>query len=138
MIESSKENDRTLKSLNNKLLDIMNDRCIKAFYLLSPLSKIINAANNTQFKLVKDRNSNRVNDLLTHNKIPVTLHIDFVTMRDTNREFKLEGDLLKMITNENYKADLAIYRTKNYYMILQRKCTLIKKLQVIKALEIEF
>ena len=26
---------------------------------------------------------------------------------DTNEEFKLEGDLLKLITNKNYKIDLA-------------------------------
>ena len=26
---------------------------------------------------------------------------------DTNKEFKLEGDLLKLITNKNYKIDLA-------------------------------
>ena len=107
MIESSKENNKALKSLNNKLLEILNDRGIIASYLLSPLSKIINPENVTQFKLVEDRNSNRVNDLLTHNKIPVTLHIDFLTLRDTNREFNLEGDILKMITNENYIADLA-------------------------------
>ena len=41
----------------------MNDRGKLATYLMSPLSKIINPENTTQFKLVKDSTSNRVNDL---------------------------------------------------------------------------
>ena len=52
----------------------MNDRGILASYLMSPLSKIINLENSTQFKLVKDSCSNRVNDLLIHNTIPITLY----------------------------------------------------------------
>ena len=41
----------------------MNDRGILASYLMSPLSKITNPENTRQFKLVKDSNSNGVNDL---------------------------------------------------------------------------
>ena len=80
----------------------MNDRGILASYLLSPLSKIINPENTSQFRLVKDHNSNRVNDLLIHNSIPILL-----TFRDTNKVFELKGDLLKMITNKNYNVNLA-------------------------------
>ena len=105
--ESSKENNLALESLNNKLLEIMNDRGILACYLMSPLSKITNPENNTQFKLVKDPNSNRVNDLLLKNKIPITLYNNMITFRDTGKEFELKGDLLKMITNKNYNVDHA-------------------------------
>ena len=52
----------------------MKERGILVSYLLSPLSKITNSENNSQFKLVKGSNSNRVNDLLIHNTIPVTLY----------------------------------------------------------------
>ena len=52
----------------------MNDRGIIASYLLSPLAKITNLENSTQFILVKDSNSNRVNNLKIHNSIPSTLH----------------------------------------------------------------
>ena len=38
---------------------------------MSPLSKITNPENATQFKLVKDSSSNRVNDSLTKNTIPL-------------------------------------------------------------------
>ena len=30
-----------------------------------------------------------------------------LTFRDSNKEFELKGELLKMITNKNYNADLA-------------------------------
>ena len=60
---TAKEINQVLENLNNKLLEIMNDRGILASYLMTPLSKITNPENNTQFKLVKDYNSNRVNDL---------------------------------------------------------------------------
>ena len=105
--ESSKENNLALDNLNNKLLEIMNDRGILATYLMSPLSKITNPENTTQFKLVKDANSNRVNDLNINNSIPITLYNNMITFRDTGKEFELRGDLLKMITNKNYNVDLA-------------------------------
>ena len=52
----------------------MNDKGIIASYFLSPLSKITNLEKFTQFRLVKDFSSNRVNDLLIKNTIPITLH----------------------------------------------------------------
>ena len=107
LAESSKENNLAIENLNTKLLEIMNDRGIIAIYLLSPLSKITNPENSTQFKLVKDHNSNRVKDLLIKNTIPITLHDNLLTFRDTNKQFELKGDLLKMITNKNYSVDHA-------------------------------
>ena len=56
---------------------------------------------------MKDSTSNRVNDLLIHNTIPITLYNKILTFRDTGREFELKGDLLKMITNDNFNVDLA-------------------------------
>ena len=110
--ESSKENNLALENLNNKLLEIMNDRGILASYLMSPLSKITNPENSTQFKLVKDPNSNRVNDLLLKNKTPITLYNNILSFRDTIKEFELKGDLLKMITNKNYNVDHASFSDK--------------------------
>ena len=75
--------------------------------LLSFLSKITNRENTTQFKLVKDHNSNRVSDLLKHNTTPITLYNHLLTIRDTGKEFELKGDLLKMITTKHYIVDLA-------------------------------
>ena len=105
--ESSIQNNEAIGNLNNKLLEIMNDRGIITSYLMSPLSKITNPENTSQFKLVKDHNSNRVNDLLIKNTIPITLYNNLLTFRDTGKEFELKGDLLKMITNNNYNVDHA-------------------------------
>ena len=71
--ESSKESNRALEILYNKVLEIMNDRGILASYLMSHPSKITNPENTSQFNLVKDHNSNRMNDLLIRNTIPIIL-----------------------------------------------------------------
>ena len=105
--ESSTKNNQAIENLNNKLLEIMNDKGILASYLMSPLSKITNPENTGQFNLVKDHNSNRVNDLLMKNKIPITLYGNMLTFRDTNKQFELTGNLLEMITNKDYNADHA-------------------------------
>ena len=105
--ESSITNNKAIENINNNLLEIMNDRGILATYLMSPLSKITNPENTSQFKLVKDSNSNRVNDLLFKNKIPITLYGNILTFRDTGKEFELKRDLLKMITNSKCNVDLA-------------------------------
>ena len=101
------KSNQAIENLNNKLLGIMNDRGIIASYFLSPLAKITNLENSTQFKLVKDSTSIRVNDLKIHNTIPITLHGNLLTFRDSGKEFELKGDLLEMITNKNYNIDLA-------------------------------
>ena len=84
--ETSNKNNQAIENLNNKLLEIMNDRGILATYLMSPLSKITNPENTSQFKLVKDSSSNRVNDLKMHNSIPITLYGIMLTFRDTNKQ----------------------------------------------------
>ena len=85
----------------------MNERSILATYLMSPLSKITNPENASQFKLVKNFNSNRVIDLKINKTVPITLYNKMLTFRDTAKEFELKGDLLKRITNKNYNVDLA-------------------------------
>ena len=85
----------------------MNDRCIIASYLLYPLAKLFNPENTTQFKLINDSTSDRVNDLKINNSIPITLYNNILTFRDTGKEFVLKGDLLKMITNKNYNVNHA-------------------------------
>ena len=105
--ETSIKNNKAVENLNKKLLEIMNDRGISVSFLLSPLPKITNPENSTQFKLVKDPSSNRVNDLLINNTLPITLRDNLLTFCDTGKVFELKGDLLKMITNKNYNVDHA-------------------------------
>ena len=79
---------------------------------MSPLSKITNPENTSQFKLLKDSSSNRVIDLKINKTIPITLYGNILTFRDAGKEFELTGDLLKMITNKNYNVDLASLQDK--------------------------
>ena len=72
--ETSIKNNLAIENINNNILEIMNDRCILATYLMSPLSRITNPENSSQFKLVKDLSSNRVNDLKLNKTIPITLY----------------------------------------------------------------
>ena len=111
--ETSVKNNQAIENLDNKLLEIMNDRGILATYLMSPLSRITNPENTSQFKLIKDHNSNRVNDLLMKIKISITLYGNMLTFRDTNKQFELKGDLLEMITNSKFNVELAILADKN-------------------------
>ena len=105
--ETSIKNNLAIENINNNLLEIMNDRGILATYLMSPLSRITNPENTSQFKLVKDPSSNGVNDLKINNSIPITLHNNLLSFRDTNKQFELKGDLLKMITNDKYNVNHA-------------------------------
>ena len=105
--ETSFKHNQAEENLNNELLEIMNDRGILATYLMSPLSKINIPVNTSQFKLVKNHYSNRVNDLKINMTIPITLYGNILTFRDTNKQFELKGDLLEMITNSKFIVDLA-------------------------------
>ena len=67
---------------------------------------------------------------------PVTLKNSLLTFRNTDKIFELQGDPLKMKTNKKYNVALANSQVKKYCMILQGKCTLVKKLWLIKALQI--
>ena len=102
----SNKNNQASEELNNKFLGIMNVRGKKSPSLLSPLSKVTNPENETQFKLVKDSSLNRVDGLFIHNTLPITLHDNLLTLRDTSKVFELKRDLLKMITYRNYNDEL--------------------------------
>ena len=105
--ESSIKNNQAIENLDNKLLEIMNDRGKLATYWMSLLSRILNLDNTGQFRLVKDPSSNRVNDLKINKTIPITLYGNMLTFRDTYKQFELKGDLLEMITNNKFNVDLA-------------------------------
>ena len=70
-------------------------------------AKTTNPENTAQFKLVEVWKSKRVNDLLIHNTITITLYNSLITFRDTGNEFELKGELSKKITKKHYNVDLA-------------------------------
>ena len=131
--ETSIKNNQAIENLNNKLLEIMTDKGILATYLLSLLSTITNPENSSQFELVKDTNSNRVNDLKINKTIPITLYNNLLTFRDTGKEFQLTGDLLKMITYKNYNVKLASLQNKKLIYDFAKELTLDTKAQGRKS-----
>ena len=135
--EASIKNNQAIENLNNKLLEIMNARGLLASYLKSPLPKVTDPENTTQFTLVRDSNSISVKDLSMKNTIPITVYNNMLTFRDTGREFKLKGELLKMIFNKNYNVILASLQDKKLMYDFAKDMNFDTKAQVINLLEIE-
>ena len=76
-----------------------------ASYLALPLVEVFRKDNKSQFRIRKDPNSNKLNDFLIHGTVPVTIFSNMITFRDSNKSFRLEGDLLKVITNYKFNVD---------------------------------
>ena len=103
--ENSINNNKAIEKLNEKILELMNDKGLVAPYLTTSLVEVFKKDNKSQFRLRKDPNSTKMNDFLIHGTIPVTIFSNMITFRDSNKTFRLEGDLLKVITNYKFNAD---------------------------------
>ena len=103
--ETSVNNNKAIENLNEKILELMNDKGMIAPYLASSLVEVFKRDNKSQFRLRKDPNSTKMNDFLIHGTIPVTIFSDMMVFRDSNNSFRLEGDLLKVITNYKFNVD---------------------------------
>ena len=103
--ENSINNTKAIENLNEKILELMNDKGMIAPYLTTSLIEVFKKDNKSQFRLRKDPNSTKMNDFLIHGNIPVTIFSNMITFRDSNKSFRLEGDLLKVITNYKLNAD---------------------------------
>ena len=105
IIENSINNNKAIENLNEKMLELMNDKGMIAPYLTTSLVEVFKKDNKSHFRLRKDHNSTKMNDFLIHGTIPVTIFSNMITFRDSNKTFRLEGDLLKLITNHKFNAD---------------------------------
>ena len=105
LTENSLNNNKAIENLNEKILELMNDQGLIAPFLTSSLVEVFRKDNKSQFRLRKDPDSTKLNDFLIHGKIPVTIFSNMITFRDSDKTFKLEGDLLKVITNHKFNVD---------------------------------
>ena len=103
--EVSNNNNKTIENINGKVLELMNDKGMIAAYLASSLVNLFKHENESQLKLKKDQNSNRMNDFLIKGGKPVSLYINMLTFRDSNKSFKLDEDLLETITIYDLNVD---------------------------------
>ena len=102
--ENSINNNKVIENLTEKNLEMMNDKGMMTPYLASSPVEVFKSNNKSQFRLRKDPNSTKINDFLIHGEIPVTIFSNMITFRDSNKAFKLEGDLLKVITNYKFNV----------------------------------
>ena len=105
LTENSINNNKAIENLNEKILELMNDQGLIAPFLTSSLVEVFRKDNKSQFRLRKDHDSTKLNDFLIHGKIPVTIFSSMINFRDSDKTFKLEGDLLKVITNHKFNVD---------------------------------
>ena len=103
--ETSNKNNKAISGLKKTVLELMDEKGLIAPYLASSLVNLFKPENKSQFRLRKDPNSTKMNGFLIHGNIPVPLFSNMITFRDSNRSFRLEGDLLKLITNYKFNAD---------------------------------
>ena len=104
---TSINNNKAIENSNEKVLELMNDKGMIAQYLASSLVNLFKPENKSQFKLKKDQNSIRMNDFLINQCIPVSLYSNMLTFRDSNKSFKLDGDLLETMTNYDFNVNHA-------------------------------
>ena len=105
IIETSNKNNKAISDLNEKVLELIDEKGLIAPYLASSFVNLFKTENKSQFRLRKDPNSNKMNNFLIHGSIPITLFSNMITFRDNNKSFRLEGDLLKLMTNYKFNAD---------------------------------
>ena len=104
LTEISINNNKAIENLNEKILELMNDKGLISPYLASSLVNLFKPENKSQFRLKKDLNSTKMNDFLINEGIPVTLFSNMLLFRDSNKSFKLYGDLLEAITNYGFNV----------------------------------
>ena len=78
MMVPSEKNSKALTNLNDKRLEIKNDRAMVEPHLV--ISNIANPIYTSHFNLVKTPTSTGVNYLSVNKTIPVTLHDNLLTL----------------------------------------------------------
>ena len=98
------KNNKATSDLNEKVLKLLEDIGMIAPYLAPCLVILFKPEDKSQFKLIKDPNSIRMNDFLISVGIIVTLYSNMLTFKDSNTSVKLDGDLLETMTNYDFNV----------------------------------
>ena len=98
-------NNKAIENSNENILELMNDKSMIAPYLASSLVNLLKPENKSQFRLIRDVNSTKMNDFLINTNVPIILYSNMSTFRDTKRSSKLDGDLLKTMISYKFNVD---------------------------------
>ena len=110
-------NKKAIENFNEGILESMSDKSLIAPFLASSLANFFRPENKSQFRLKKDLNSTKMKDFLINEGVPVTLFSNMITFRDSNKSFKLDGDLLE--TMANYDFNVSHSNPKNQKLIYE-------------------
>ena len=113
--QSSIKNNKALQNMNEKFLELMNEKGMIAPYLASSLVNLFKPESKSQLRKLKDLNSTKFNDFLLNGGTPVTNYSNILTFRDSNKSFKLDGDLLETMTNFDFNVGLSSPNQKVIY-----------------------
>ena len=105
--ETSIENNKAISDINDKIFELMNDKCMIAPYLTSSLKNLLKIENTSQFNLIKDRNSISTKEFFINKGIPVTLYSTLLTFKDSNKSFLINGDVLKTIPKYDFNVSFS-------------------------------
>ena len=86
-------------------MELVNDKGTIRPYLASSLVNLFKLESKSQFSLLKDLSSTKMNNLWINTSVLVTLYSKMFTFIDTNASLKLDGDLLKTMTNYKFNVD---------------------------------
>ena len=76
--ETFLKNIKAISDLNEKVLELMDEKGFIAPYLASSLVNLFKSENKSQFRFRKDLNSTKKNDFLIHGNIPVSLRSNMI------------------------------------------------------------
>ena len=120
--EAYKNNNKAIEDLNEEILELFKDKGIIAPYLASSLVSLFKLEEKSQFRLKKELNSTKMNDFLINEGIPVTIFSIMLTFRDSNKSFKLDGDLLGTIKKIMISMlTMLTHKIIKYFMSLEKK-----------------
>ena len=85
----------------------MNDKGRIAPYLASSLVMLFKPEKSL-FRVIKDLNSTKMNEVLINGGIPVTLFSSMLTFTASNKSFKFDGDLLETMKNFDFNVSHSI------------------------------
>ena len=108
---------------------MINDEGLISPHLTSFLVNLFKPENKSQFRLNKDLNSTKMNDFLINGGIPVTPFSNMLIFRDSNKSFKLDGDLLETMTNYDFNVSHSNpkYKKRIYEYAIEMKFNIKKK-----------
>ena len=98
LTKNSINNNQAIENLNEKILELMNENGVISPYLASSLVNLFKPENKSQSRFKKDLNSTKMNDFLLNGGIPVALFSEMLIFGDSNKSFKLDGNLLETMT----------------------------------------